>query len=200
MSKRDFVLSLLAGIFIGLLSIPISKNLELPSQLGLLFSFGYLFFPIATLIGLLVAYIIGGKLPIIFQIAKFAVIGGLNTFIDFAVLNILINLTSVFSGLGYSTFKGISFSLAVINSYFWNKNWTFGSKTNNEGKELLKFFIISFAGLTINILTASFVVNVVGPQWGVSKVLWANFGGVIATLISLVWNFLGYKLIVFKRT
>jgi len=42
------------------------------------------------------------------------------------------------------------------------------------------------------------VVNIVGPQFGLNAKIWANMGAVAGTLFVMVWNFLGYKFIVFK--
>jgi len=37
------------------------------------------------------------------------------------------------------------------------------------------------------------------PMFGANEVSWANAGKIVATGISLVWNFIGYKFIVFKK-
>lgn len=67
------------------------------------------------------------------------------------------------------------------------------------GKEFLQFFVVSCIGFALNVGLATLIVNVLGPQWGVSAKLWANVGALGGTLVGLVWNFLGYKLIVFKN-
>ena len=129
------------------------------------------------------------------QIVKFVLIGGFNTLIDFSVLNILLITTGITSGLGFSLFKGTSFLVAVLNSYFWNKRWTFASKKD----VFLQFFMISAVGFVLNVGAASFVVNIVTPQFGLSEQLWANIGAITGTLFVMTWNFLGYKFVVFKK-
>ncbi|MCH8987154.1 GtrA family protein [Patescibacteria group bacterium] len=129
------------------------------------------------------------------QIAKFLLIGGFNTLIDLGVLNILILATGITSGLGFSLFKGTSFLAAVLNSYFWNKRWTFRSQKD----VFLQFFTISAIGFVLNVGAASLVVNVLTPQFGLSEQLWANVGAITGTLVVMTWNFLGYKFIVFKK-
>jgi putative flippase GtrA len=54
-------------------------------------------------------------------------------------------------------------------------------------------------GFAINVGIASLVVNVIKSQFGVSEELWATIGAVIGSIIGLAWNYLGYKLIVFKE-
>ena len=134
------------------------------------------------------------------QAIKFVLVGALNTVIDLGVLNILILASGISAGLGYSIFKGISFIAAVVNSYFLNRSWTFrGGATSKTQKEFFQFFIASVIGFAINVSVASFVVNFIGPQFGIGAKLWANVGAILATLTAMFWNFLAYKFIVFKK-
>ena len=156
--------------------------------------------PLAALACLYIAYLLGQKIPIIFQVAKFISVGILNTLIDWGILTVQVILTGINVGFGYSIFKSISFMVAVFNSFVWNKYWTF--KKNDTGKtqqELLQFLLLSLVGFCINVGVASFVVNVIGPQGGISRNLWATVGGAVATMFSMVWDFVVYKFIVFKK-
>ena len=129
------------------------------------------------------------------QIIKFVLVGGFNTLVDLAVLNALIFLTGVASGTPFIFFKAISFLVAVTNSYFWNRRWTFRS----DKHVFIQFLLISTIGLLLNVGTASFLVNILGPQFGLSEKIWANVGAVGGTLVVMTWNFLGYKFVVFKH-
>jgi putative flippase GtrA len=136
------------------------------------------------------------------QAVKFIAVGILNTAIDFIVLNILMAATDIKTGIGYSIFKGISFIVAVINSYILNRIWTFKSTESNKGREFSQFFAVSCVGFAINVGVASLVVNVLSlhfPVSGISLTLWANIGALVATFCAMVWNFIGYKFIVFKK-
>jgi putative flippase GtrA len=112
----------------------------------------------------------------------------------------MIFLTGIASGFSYSLFKSVSFSVAVINSYFWNRIWTFEKGGHGNAKEFGSFLIVSLIGFAINVGIASLVVNLIGPKFGLSKELWANVGAIIAAFSGMTWNFLGYKLIVFKKS
>jgi len=122
-------------------------------------------------------------------------VGASNTLIDLAVLNLLIFLTGVASGTPFIFFKAISFLVAVTNSYFWNRRWTFRS----DKHVFIQFLVISTTGLLLNVGTASFLVNILGPQFGLPDKIWANVGAAGGTLVVMTWNFLGYKLIVFRQ-
>jgi putative flippase GtrA len=139
------------------------------------------------------------KYPFLLQFSKFVIVGIINTGIDFAILNLLIFTTGKSSGIYYPIFKSISFTAAVINSYFMNKYWTFASHGNAKAGEFFKFLIVNLIGLGINVGAASYVVNVIGAPIGFSPVLWANIGAVSAVIITLFWNFFGMKVFVFKK-
>lgn len=150
---------------------------------------------------------LGAKKTIIEQFAKFFLVGIMNTGVDLIILNILITLSGVAVGMGYSAQKALSFLAAVTFSYFINKHWTFQDKSKEgEGKKMSQFFAVSFVGMIINVTTATIVVNflqtpinniinlpIMTPQ------LWGNLGALCGTAVGLGWNFVGYKLWVFKK-
>ncbi|MFY9457568.1 MAG: GtrA family protein [Candidatus Spechtbacterales bacterium] len=135
-----------------------------------------------------------------YQFYKFILVGVLNTLLDLAVLNGLIVLTGIAIGWHFSLFKGASFTIAVVNSYFWNKFWTFRKKGGVGASEFGQFLAVSLVGLGINVGAASLLVNVVGPKGDMDPQLWANVGAVAAIAFSTIWNFIGYKFFVFKKT
>lgn len=133
----------------------------------------------------------------IYEFVKFLVAGALNTVLDFAVLNYLCFVFNVFSGELIVLFNLVSFSLAVINSYFLNKFWTFKKQGRSNLAELFSFLAVSIVANLINttlvFLGTTFLKHVV------SDYLWLNFIKFIAILISTIFNFLGYKFFVFKK-
>lgn len=139
---------------------------------------------------------------IIKQFSKFFIVGIVNTGIDFTVLNIEMLTTGITSGPALIFFNVISFSVAVVNSYFMNKYWTFEDKRPDADKAAVKFsqFIgVSIVGISINSALVYAFATFIPPMFGLSAQLWVNVGKLLATGASLVWNFVGYKLWVFKR-
>ena len=140
---------------------------------------------------------------LIAQISKFVVVGFVNTAIDFGVLNLLMWFTGIYSGKWIFLLNVIAFSAAVINSYFWNKYWTFRAGETREAaevsKEFSQFVIVSLIGVAINSSIVFGIATYIPPVFGLGKELWANIAKAAATGISLAWNFIGYKFIVFKK-
>ncbi len=202
--KSDLISGIILGGIIALFLILISKSLEhdvpvldifVRSQWLVL-----IFVPALVTLSVYVAFRLGQRRLVFFQFGKFIIIGLANTAIDFGILNLLIFLTSIERGHLYSVFKSISFMVGIINSYLWNKFWTF-ERTENKwvGKQFFQFISISLVGFGINVAAASFVVNLIGPVGGISPRLWANIGAFVAIVISVFWNFFGYKFIVFSN-
>lgn len=201
--KSDFLAALIVGEAVAWLVLAIIKNIKLP--LPYLWSLPIVF-PILAVVGLYICYLISKIAPVFFQIGKYILVGFLNTFLDWGILNLLIFLSGVATGIFYSVFKTISFLFSMANSYFWNKFWTFKKKPiqgtapsqKKTPVEFLQFFVISLVGVLLNVSIASLVVNLIGVQFGLTEAIWANVGAFFGTLVSMIWNFVGYKFIVFK--
>ena len=198
MQKSDLGYSFAIGLVVGLFLLPILINTDLYSKLSapLLLAFLFAGLPIIFTIGLAFAGFISKKIPLLWQFAKFAQVGVLNTAIDFGILNLLIFATGITSGLSIIPLNAISFSTAIINSFFWNEKWVFKAK---KEANFITFVIVTLIGLAINSTIVYAITTFVPPTFVDSQKLWANMAKVLATGISLVWNFTGYRLIVFKK-
>jgi len=199
---------------------------------------------------------------VIYQFLRFACIGFLNTGLAFLVQNILskfFDISKSSQSWEFSAIQGVSFVCAVIQSYPWNRTWTFGGEV---GIGMWKNFVRL---VSVGALGASALVFVViaaslsAPWWSyliflvayliTEEVLWKQFGfhisnwdhvghsfliffivtgigflinaglsgvlfkhihitnsdldkniaAALATGITLFWNFVGYKVIVFKK-
>lgn len=197
--KSDILAAAVIGILAFLFSLLVIKNLKLKIP----YFWSALFFIPLCLVGIYIGYLLGQKKKVIFQFAKFGETGGLNLLVDFGILNLLILLTGISTGILYSVFKGISFTSAVINSYIWNKFWVFKKRGKSEEvrKEIINFVIVSVVGLGINVLLASLLVyfsSLGHPQLQWQKI-WANAGAALGSITAMMWNFIGYKFFVFKK-
>ncbi|MBU3964705.1 GtrA family protein [Patescibacteria group bacterium] len=209
MIKKDIKLGLVIGFLIGLLALPTLKNLEqdiLSKWQG--FKFAYFFLlpiilPLLVMAGLFIADKLAKKIKVIWQLARFVLVGALNTFIDFGVLGFLLWVSKIDAGQTialYAFFKFLSFSFASINSYFWNRSWTFEKGGKAEGKEFAGFYLITGVGALLNVGIASLIVSMVGSGTAVSgNVLAGIIAPFAGVLIGFIWNFLGYKFFIFKK-
>ncbi len=138
------------------------------------------------------------------QFSKFIIVGGVNTAIDIVVLRVLVEITDIVGGLGIVVLNAISFSVAVVNSYYMNKRWTFKESAaeinaKDTGVQFTQFFVVSVIGLSLNSIVVYVITTFTSPLFGLSPENWVVAAKLVATGVSLVWNFAGYKLFVFKK-
>ena len=198
MQKEDLGYSFAIGLVVGLFLLPILINTDLYSKLSAPILFAILFagLPVIFSVGLVLAGFISKKIPLLWQFSKFAQVGVLNTAIDFGILNLLIFVTGITSGLSIIPLNAISFSTAIVNSFFWNEKWVFKAK---KEANFITFVVVTLIGLAINSGIVYAITTFVPPIFVDSQKLWVNLAKVLATGISLIWNFTGYRLIVFKK-
>lgn len=212
--KKDYLLGLVSGILIGLLLLPILKNAK-PSLYEAVWLFVVPFFAIGVPVGLIVASFIARKIALVWQLAKFLVIGVMNTLVDIGVLALITILvasdakhaseTTWFTMASlvvtyYSLYKAISFIIANINSFFWNKYWTFGGENKSRGThQFFQFFLVSLIGFAINVIIASAVFSSLTSAGSFTIGQAGLIGAAMGSIIGLAWNFVGYKFFVFKK-
>ncbi|OEU53549.1 MAG: hypothetical protein BA871_07090 [Desulfuromonadales bacterium C00003096] len=132
------------------------------------------------------------------QFARFAMVGVLNTLIDFGALNGLLWLNGYPVGWQLFLYNALAFTLASGNSYLLNKRWTFNDVRPATLSQVGLFFLLTSFGLLIN---CTVVYLLTFPGWAplaVSTVVWINLSKVAATLASLIWNFCSYRWWVFR--
>jgi len=158
------------------------------------------------------------------QVARFGLVGVLNTLVDYVVF---IGLTIVFqiplSQVWLAKYP--SSAIAMINSYILNRRWVFRSQGRDLMAESTRFFSTTIIGIFViqNLLTQFFAsefqyfglagfrfldllglsdlrFSVHDRTLGTTKsftIKTVAFG--LATLASLIWNFLTYKYWAFRQ-
>ena len=127
----------------------------------------------------------------------FAAIGGLNTILDFVIL---FGLTSL--GISSLIANVLSTGITFINSFSLNKKITFKSVSKSKkelAREMTLFIIVTLFGLwviqgVIIFLTLPFFESILKNQ-KISLLI----SKLIATVFSLIWNFILYKKVVFNK-
>jgi len=117
--------------------------------------------------------------------AKYALVGGLNTGVDFAVFVALV----YGFGMGSVWAQCAAYFAGMANSYYWNRKWTFRTKGKMNAPELVRFAVInaaSFVAATAVLLTLE--------HWGAQPAI-AKIASIVC---SLIVNYAGYRLWVFR--
>ncbi|MDD4312473.1 MAG: GtrA family protein [Eubacteriales bacterium] len=140
----------------------------------------------------------------IWQMVKFAIVGVLNTLVDFAVFQSL-NLTL---GWVYAA-QVLGYSAGVINSYLWNSNWTFREQRTRSFREIALFLVVNFASLGVSLGMIWLCREVFGitNAWVASWMPHALAGFIkgdtvcklIATAFAIVVNYVGNRVFVFNQ-
>jgi putative flippase GtrA len=154
--------------------------------------------PVLWILGVQFGYVLGVAFKPFEQFGRFAAIGFSNAAVDFGVLYLAIALTGNAVGLAYSLVKAVSFSVATVHSYFWNKSWAFDASGSRGGAtEVARFVSVALASLVVNVVAASTVVAL-GPQ-GTDARAWAGIGAVVGSAAALVFSFVGFRIFVFRK-
>ena len=130
------------------------------------------------------------KLPDGNQFWRFGVVGIINTLLDFALFNLLVLLLSRPDGLALLACNAAAFLAANLCSYFGNRSWTFAKSSPASLREYAAYLAISLVGLLLNTLVLWWATG------GVVESFWQlNLAKAGATVVSMGWNFLGYRVI-----
>lgn len=124
----------------------------------------------------------------LWQFIKFNMVGILNTGVDFLVFTLFTELFHWF----YVPAKIVSYSCGIVNSYICNSSWTFRQERKRTKKEFALFVVVNLVSLGV-----SLGVMYVCKNWfHIESDFICN---IIATPISMIVNFAGNKLFVFKN-
>lgn len=126
------------------------------------------------------------------QLIRFAIVGGFNTALDFALLFLFVYVLHMDQYLANILSTGI----CLVISFMLNRKWTFRSE-GNQTRQFVLFLIVTLLGLwgvqTLLIWATSALLG----SWLSGPVL-LFVAKLVATGGSLVWNYLLYDRIVFK--
>ena len=149
------------------------------------------------------------------RFTKFLVVGVTGFIVDFGIFNLLLRALNFPPVLA----QAISFTLAAINNFVWNRYWTY---PDSRSKPLLRqfgmFFVLSVIGLLIRtpifaLFSGPMVALVESMQYGAFaglinfvtstlhisiEQLGYNLALAIAVLVVLFWNFFSNRFITYS--
>jgi HAD superfamily phosphatase (TIGR01668 family) len=160
--------------------------------------------------------------PIVRQIGKFLMVGGLSFIIDYMVRytlmvavhigpdplwkvaggwikqNLPIPLIFPESESARDAFLSVAiflaFIVATLNSFLLNRRFTFKVSGGNRGRQMIKIYLVSAGGFLINYMVSKFVES---RMFGTNQhsLLIAS---VLGAAVAATWNFLGQRYFAFK--
>ncbi len=125
---------------------------------------------------------------------RFAIVGGANTLLDFAVLFLLVGM-----GLDRIPANFISTSIAFVFSFFVNKSFTFKSSGGNAKKQFVLFIVITIFSLWVLQPIVIVIVSWLLAGIGLTSAVTLFIAKLLATVASLIWNYIFYSRFVFKK-
>jgi putative flippase GtrA len=129
-----------------------------------------------------------------YEKVRFGLVGIINTLVDFGVLFLLVdflNIPPIIANI-------ISTTTALIVSYGLNKKSVFGDDGSHNARQIVSFVIVTLIGLWGLQTVVIFAVS--GWLQGfLIKNIALLIAKLIASFFSLVWNYLWYSRIIFKR-
>lgn len=125
---------------------------------------------------------------------KFAAVGAIGMVVDLTVLNVLYRLVlpvlvpGLSDGVRLIVANSISFTVAVLSNFTWNRLWTFPeSRQRPLGTQLVQFAIVNVIGLGINNLVLWLVFQV--TQQVLPDPFDYNVAKITAIGVVLFWNY-----------
>lgn len=125
---------------------------------------------------------------------KFAIVGGLNTAIDFSILFVLVTM-----GVPVLISNYISTSTALIFSFFANKKYTFQDHGQFSKSKFATFLVITLFGLWILQPIIIYSISALLNSYSFDKNIVLLISKLFATVVTLVWNYLLYRKFVFNK-
>jgi putative flippase GtrA len=125
------------------------------------------------------------KRPEMIRMAKYALVGVMNTGVDFAVFCALVYIAEF--GLAWA--QTLSYGAGLANSYLLNRKWTFKVNKRQQLGDIVRFVlvnVVSFAAATAVLLGLEHA--------GLTAVT----AKACSILVSLFVNYAGYRLWVFR--
>ena len=139
------------------------------------------------------------RITALWQIVRFGIVGVLNTTVDIIALNILIWRFPAHDADLLLFYNSIAYMLGALNSFGFNKYWTFKHKQAVTGSEILRFAIVNIIGILCNdgiIWSVASILHTVIAN----HILWANASKGCAIIGTTSVSYLGMRLWVFSRS
>lgn len=128
------------------------------------------------------------------QKIRYSLVGGFNTALDFCLLFVFVAL-----GLDRIPANYLSTGVSMIISFFANKRFTFKHTTGSKRRQIPLFILVTVIGMWVIQPIVIWAVTQVLDPYIANKSIELFITKVIATVASLIWNYMLYSRVVFKK-
>ncbi len=126
------------------------------------------------------------------QAVRFLIVGLSNTAVDLIIFNLL----RFIPGMPDVAAKAVSYFCGIVNSFFWNKYWTFNARGTSKGKrEFAVFLAVNLPPLVVNVV----VFALLGIWAGQGSFIVRNGKAFGAAVVTIAWNFVGSRYLAFRH-
>jgi putative flippase GtrA len=133
------------------------------------------------------------------QLIRFSLVGGLNTFVDVLVFNLLVwGLPTQDSRL-LVVYNSLAYLIGAVNSFLWNKVWTFKQRSHATNDQILRFALVTSMGIFCNDAFLWLATSIL-TSLSLTSFLWVNVAKISAIAGSVSVSYLGMRFSVFTRT
>ncbi len=129
---------------------------------------------------------------------KFAFVGAVGAAVDFAVFNLM----SAVIGVPAVPASVISFILAVVSNFIWNRYWTYpDSRSKTVTRQIVQFVLVSLVGLIIRTPLFAYLELLLVPLAEkylpgapfTPLTIGHNVSLAIAIVVVMLWNFVANR-------
>jgi putative flippase GtrA len=122
---------------------------------------------------------------VLLQWLRFVIVGASNTLLSWCVYALLEHV-----GVHYLLASGIAFAIGAINSYVFNRRWTFRSH-GRPLPEVIRFGVVQCVGLALDVSLLYVLVHHVGVHHLIAQALVFPVASAATFTLSRSWAFRG---------
>lgn len=137
-------------------------------------------------------------LDLLLQLLRFCIVGGLNTFVDILVFNLLVwGLPTQDTGL-LVIYNSLAYLVGAVNSFCWNKLWTFRLRSSATSNQLARFALVTCLGIISNDVFLWLATTIL-TLLSLKGFLWINVAKISAIAGSVTVSYVGMRFSVFTK-
>ena len=128
---------------------------------------------------------------------KFLVVGTINAAVDLFVLNAFVLLMPTKSSLMLFVYNTIAVLCAIVNSYVWNRRWTFADTARGGRRESALFWLQGLFNVAVNDVVVVGMSRYLVLGRDVPLIVGSNLAKALAMFISSSLSYLFMRVVIF---